>query len=114
MDSNDSGDDDDDNDEDEVDDDYIHFVKELFEFYDVAEDERVDNLQVDFSTGQTLNYASNSNNEWKISSDKDDVDVEVSEQFDSSGKKRIRSKVARGGKKKKNMDPTTSFKYKRF
>jgi len=96
---------------DEVDDDYIHFVKEWFEFYDVVEDEWIDNLQADFSTGQTLNCASDSNNEWKISSDKNDVDVEVSEQFDSCGEK-DQEESGKGRKKKKNMDPTTSFRYK--
>ena len=107
MDSNDSSEVNDD----EVDDDYIHFVKEWFEFYDVVEDEWIDNLQADFSTGQTLNCASDSNNEWKISSDKNDVDVEVSEQFDSCGEK-DQEESGNGRKKKKNMDPTTSFTYK--
>uniref|UniRef100_A0A2K2AHE6 Uncharacterized protein n=1 Tax=Populus trichocarpa TaxID=3694 RepID=A0A2K2AHE6_POPTR len=76
-----------------------------------VEDEWIDNLQADFSTGQTLNCASDSNNEWKISSDKNDVDVEVSEQFDSCGEK-DQEESGKERKKKKNMDPTTSFRYK--
>jgi hypothetical protein len=62
------------NDDNEVDNYYIHSDKG-FEFYNVATDEWIDNLQVDFSIGQILYGASDSDNERMISSDEDDIDV---------------------------------------
>jgi hypothetical protein len=63
------------NDDNEVDNYYIHSDDKGFEFYNVATDEWIDSLQVDFSIGQILYGASDSDNERRISSDEDDIDV---------------------------------------
>jgi hypothetical protein len=59
------------NDDNEVDNYYIHSNDKGFEFYNVATDEWIDSLQVDFSIGQILYGAY----EKRISSDEDDIDV---------------------------------------
>jgi hypothetical protein len=64
---------------DEVDDDYIPSNEDVFKFYNKVKDEWTDNLQTDFFTSQTLNGAFDYDNDRKMSSDKDDIDVKVRE-----------------------------------
>lgn len=59
----------------------ISFLMRIFFYFcNEVKDEWINSLQVDFSTSQTLNDASGSDNDQKMSNDKDNIDLEVREQ----------------------------------
>lgn len=96
-----------DDDNDNIYDDYILSDKKKFEFASKDEDEWIDVINSDYVMENTLDDVFDSKKEWKLGSEDDDIDIDLSDKSDSSKDKTSRDR-------KKNIDPTSKFKCKRF